>query len=274
MKIRQIVEWLNGIAPFESAEAFDNVGLLMGDGEKEVHTVLFGMDVTEALAAQAIELGTELIITHHPFIFHALKRIDYSGPQGRTLCMLAQHQIGVIAAHTNWDKAPGGVGDALAAALELKNVVSADDYVRVGELPAPLSPDSLSQYICEKLHIIPRCYPTCDQPITRIAVAGGAYGEGYPAAIAFGAQAYIVGEAAHHEILDACARGLTLYDAGHYATELPGVHALYQRFLADSQQASWSVSAHLHDKAPYAGAILACLSGVLTNHKEVPHGTD
>ena len=257
MKVKQVVEWLNALAPFESAEGFDNVGLLMGDPDAEVKTVLFGMDVTTALAKEADELGAELIITHHPFIFHALKRIDYTAPQGHTLSVLAGKQVSVIAAHTNWDKAPGGVGDSLAQALGLQDVISADDYVRVGTLPSALSAKELSGLIAEKLCFVPRCYPASDEPISRVAVAGGAYGEGYRLAAAAGAQAYVVGEAAHHELLDASERGLTMYDAGHYATEFPGVRALYQRFLTDAQRNGWNVSTHLHQKAPFAGAILA-----------------
>ena len=257
MKVRQVVEWLNAIAPFDSAEGFDNVGLLMGDPEAEVNTVLFGMDVTQALAEEARHLKADLIITHHPFIFHALKRIDYTAPQGRTLCELAARQVAVIAAHTNWDKASGGVGDSLASALELHDVTSADDYVRVGTLPSPMTCDELTDFIREKLGLSPRCYPADGKTISCVAVAGGAYGEGYRIAKAAGAEAYVVGEAAHHELLDAFERGLTMYDAGHYATEFPGVRSLYQRFLTDAQQNGWSVSAHLHQKAPFAGAIHA-----------------
>lgn len=257
MKVAQIVDWLNEIAPFDTAEGFDNVGLLLGDPTAQVHTVLFGMDLTEAMALEAERLGAELIITHHPFIFHALKRIDYTGPQGRTLCLLMQRRVNVIAAHTNWDQALGGVSDSLAGALGLRDVTPVDPYMRIGSLPSPLSPDALTDQIRRTLHVVPRCYPASDRPITRVAVAGGAYGEGYPAAIAAGADAYVVGEIAHHEILDACARGLTVYDAGHYPTELPGVMALYQRFLADALAASWPVQAHLHTQAPFPGAFPA-----------------
>lgn len=257
VKVQQIIDWINAFAPFDSAEGFDNVGLLMGDMNAEMHKVLFGMDITEALVCEAVELGTELIISHHPFIFHALKRIDYTGPQGRTLCLLAQHRISVIAAHTNYDKAPGGISDALAKVLGLQDVESADDYVRVGTLPYPMTVSQLGTHVRELLHIGPRCYPTSDELITRAAVAGGAYGEGYEAALAAGAQAFVVGEIAHHEILDATARGLTILDAGHYATERPGVAALYGRFLADAAQSQWDVEAHLHQQAPYAGALLA-----------------
>ena len=257
MKVKEVLDWLNALAPFESAEGFDNVGLLMGDREAEVHTVLFGMDITDAMADEAIKTGAELIITHHPFIFHALKRIDYTGPQGRTLCRLAEKRISVIAAHTNWDKAAGGVGDSLARALELQDVTAADDYVRAGTLPSPMPLNAFEAHVRAKLHIDARFYPASEEAITRVAVAGGAYGEGYFAALAAGAQMFVVGEIAHHEILYASARGLSLCDAGHYATEWPGVTALYERFTADAKQNGWNANAHLHTTAPYAGAILA-----------------
>ena len=109
----------------------------------------------------------------------------------------------------------------------------------------------------EKLCAQIRCYPASDKPFSKVAVAGGAYGEGYELAIKAGADAYVVGEIAHHEILDACTRGLTILDAGHFATEWPGVQTLYQRFLADFASAGWHIQAHLHTKAPYAGAHLA-----------------
>lgn len=257
MKVSQILNWLNGFAPFDTAESFDNVGLLMGNPDAEVHCVVFGMDLTQQLAEEAIRLKAELIITHHPFIFRGLKRIDYMNPQGRTLCLLAQHGISVIAAHTNYDQASGGICDALAKAFSLSDVESPDPYVRVGSLPRPLNAEELTDLIRSVLHTNPRCYTASDRLISRLAVSGGAYGEGYEAAVAAGAQAYIVGEIKHHEILDACACGLTIFDAGHYPTELPGVKALYERFLADASASGWNTEAHLPPIAPYPGALLA-----------------
>ena len=257
MTVQQICDWLNGFAPFDTAEAFDNVGLLMGTPTAEVHAVVFGMDITEALVNEAITFGAELIISHHPFIFHALKRIDYHGPQGRTMQLLMKHNISVIAAHTNYDKAPGGICDSLAEQIGLQDVFSCDEYVRVGALSKPLSPSELSAHIRSTLHTEPRCFAASDELISRVAVSGGAYGEGYEAALSAGAQAYVVGEIAHHEILDAYARGITIYDAGHFPTEWPGVVSLYQRFLADAAISQWDVQAHLHQLVPYAGALLA-----------------
>ena len=114
MKVRDVLNWLDALAPFDSAEDFDNVGLLLGDADASVRGVTFGMDVTEALVDDALAHGDELIVTHHPFIFHALKRINYNEPQGRALLKLTANRLCVIAAHTNWDKAPGGINDSLA----------------------------------------------------------------------------------------------------------------------------------------------------------------
>lgn len=257
MKVRDVLSWLDGLAPFDSAEDFDNVGLLLGDAETSVSGVTFGMDVTEALVDEALKHGDRLIVAHHPFIFHALKRINYNDPQGRTLLKLTANRICVIAAHTNWDKAPGGVSDSLARALGLLDVSAPDDFLRLGSLPAPLSAAELGALIRQSLHIDARCYPASDAPIACVAVAGGAYGEGYALAASSGAQAFVVGEVRHHELLDACARGLTVYDAGHFPTELPGVMSLYERFLADATRAGWPVKAHLYFQPPYAGALLA-----------------
>ena len=257
VKVQQILDWLNDFAPFDSAEGFDNVGLLMGNPDADVHTVLFGMDITEAMVQEAIKRGAELIITHHPFIFRGIKRINYTGPQGRAMALLMQHGIHVIAAHTNYDKAPGGICDSLAEALGLQAVVSCDDYVRIGMLSTPLSPSEFTEQIRQALHVDARCFFAQDKPIFRVAVSGGAYGEGYEMALVAGADAYVVGEIGYHEVADATAQGLIVYDAGHFATELPGVINLYKRFLSDAAAAGWSVQAHLYDKAPFEGAILA-----------------
>ena len=157
MKVKDVLGWLDGLAPFDSAEDFDNVGLLLGDEEATVRGVTFGMDVTEALVDEALAHGDGLIVTHHPFIFHALKRINYHEPQGRTLLKLTANRVCVIAAHTNWDKAPGGISDSLAQALGLTDVSAPDEFLRLGTLSAPLSPEAVGALIRRSLHIDARC---------------------------------------------------------------------------------------------------------------------
>lgn len=252
--VKDVADWLNGFAPFESAEDFDNVGLLAGDPAAEVHSVLFGLDATPELVAEAVQTGAELVVTHHPLIFHPLRRIDYSSPQGRAIVSLVKNGVSLIAAHTNWDKAVGGVCDALADALGLQNAQRADDFLRLGRLPSPLNREGMTRLIQTKLYVVPKVYGDGDR-FSAVAVAGGAYGEAATEALLRGAQAYVVGEIRHHELLDACARGLTVFEAGHYATEAPGIAALYQRFLQDAAAASWQVSARLFDSVPYLGAL-------------------
>lgn len=257
MKVRDVWQWINERAPFDSAESFDNVGLMMGDMDAPCQTILFALDATEDVTDEAIRLGAELIVTHHPFIFHGIKCIDYTGPQGRVLCKLTQNRISVLSAHTNWDKAPGGVSDALAQTLGLENVIRCDEFLRLGHLPSAVSAEDFALLVQERLLVQPRVFAAKGKSIQHVAVAGGAYGEAEEMAAGFGADAFVVGEIRHHEILDACARGLAVYDAGHFHTELPGIRALYERFSADAHLNGWPVQTHLHCNAPYPGVLPA-----------------
>lgn len=254
LTVQTIYDWLNALAPFDTAEDFDNAGLLIGDPAAVVHTVLFGLDATPELAAQAVAMGAELVITHHPLIFSPLRRIDYTSPQGQAIATLVSHRLNLLSAHTNWDKAVGGVSDALAEAIGLCGSQAVDSYIRLGRLPEPMTADGLAQLVAQRLNNPPRTFGCATGLISAVAVAGGAYGEGAAIAHAAGAQAYITGEVKHHELLDACGRGLVICDAGHYATEAPGIRALYQRFLAQAAEAGWSVTAQLYDTAPIRGA--------------------
>ena len=113
--IDEIYRYLNEIAPFSTAMDFDNAGFLVGDGKTEVTKALVTLDITAQSVRQAREKGAQLIVSHHPVIFHPLKRLlSNSVPY-----LLAKEGIGAICAHTNLDMAPGGVNDCLAAALEL-----------------------------------------------------------------------------------------------------------------------------------------------------------
>lgn len=110
---------LEKMAPLSLAEAWDNVGLLVGSPENPVKTALLTLDVTAPVIEEAVILGAELIITHHPFPFHAMKAVRTDTHGGAMLSLLLKNNISVYAAHTNLDAATGGVNDALAEALGL-----------------------------------------------------------------------------------------------------------------------------------------------------------
>ncbi|MBO5500881.1 MAG: Nif3-like dinuclear metal center hexameric protein [Clostridia bacterium] len=245
--------WLDSIAPFETAEGFDNVGLLIGDKAAPVSKVIFTLDLSEKTVDEAIAFGAELIITHHPIIFSPLRRIHYDTPFGRMLVKLTGAGISVIAAHTNWDKAPGGVGDTLAKLLALQNITPLDDYVRLGELATPILASEFAALLTKALNFAPRWYGE-DKLLRKVAVAGGSYGEGYELALEAGADAFVTGEIKHHEILDAIAQGLIIYDGGHHATEHPAMPTMQVLFADICKQNGWQVETRLSMAPPFAGA--------------------
>lgn len=252
--VQELYCWLDGLAPFATAESFDNVGLLLGDSKKEVRKVFFSLDASLSNVEEAISFGADLMITHHPLIFRPLRRIDYTSPAGRALCRLVSAGVGLISAHTNWDRAAGGVSDALAERLELTGISPVDDFARIGVLPRPMTAGELKAHIAEKLDMEPRMFCGTDKLIRNVAVAGGSYGEGAALACEKGADAYVTGEIGYHEILDLNGLGLTLYQAGHFATERPGIAALYKRFLEAASLAGWQTEARLSTAVPFEGS--------------------
>lgn len=115
MKIKDILREVEGFAPLALAMSWDNVGLLIGDANREVSKALTCLDVDENAVDKAIEIGTELIVSHHPLIFRPINRIN-----NPLLLKLIEHKIAVISLHTNLDVAPKSVNHVLADTLGLR----------------------------------------------------------------------------------------------------------------------------------------------------------
>lgn len=227
MKIQDIHAFLDQKAPFATAEDWDNPGLLVGDPAAPVTTVVVALDATPAALEAARQAGAELLLTHHPVIFHPLKVLT----PAHIPYQAAAAGIAVLSAHTNLDKAAGGVNDTLAARLGLTDVHPGPDGMsRIGVLPEQTDARRFAAAVGEALHTAVRVNGS--RPVRRVAVCGGSGGEFLPA-LAAEADAYVTGEARHHEWLLAEQRGLTLLEAGHYATEVPVVDTLC-RWLTDA----------------------------------------
>ena len=225
VKAEQILALLDNIAPFALAEEWDNVGLLAGSRETEVKTVLCALDLTEKVLDEALEIGAQMIVTHHPILFRARRNLCADDAEGRLLVRLAGSRLAMAAMHTNFDNAHPGVNDALAAALGMQSVESAAHGMCVGELPE-MTLDKLTSLVSGRLGGCVRAYGEKRKVVHRIAVLGGA-GEDFASdARALGADAYITGETAYHKALSAVDEGLCVLEAGHAATENPGVDAL------------------------------------------------
>ena len=225
--VQSIYEFLDSFAPFDTAEEFDNVGLLLGDPDTEVKHCLIALDVTESVIDEAVEHGCNLIVSHHPVIFHPLRAVE----SGSLVARLIRAGISVISAHTNLDKAPGGVNDALAAALGLQDVQSfegSDGMGRIGTLPEECEPDAFAHLVKESLSAAGVRYVGGRRPVKTVAVLGGGGEFALQAALDAGADALVTGEAKHHVLLEADAKGATFIDAGHFDTENVVCPALQQ----------------------------------------------
>ena len=220
--VAQILECLNEMAPFAAAEEWDNAGLLAGRPDAPVECILCALDLSEAVVAEAISNGAKLIVTHHPILFRGRKNLREDDPEGRLLCALIRAEVALIAMHTNYDNARPGVNDALAEALELKNVVALESGMRMGTTDAGTL-GAFARRAQARLMGPVRRYGGDETPIRRVAVLGGAGEDFVEVARLAGADAYLTGEMAYHKALDAVAGGICVLEAGHAATERPGI---------------------------------------------------
>ncbi|MCK5839469.1 MAG: Nif3-like dinuclear metal center hexameric protein, partial [Bacteroidales bacterium] len=122
MKLKEIITIIEEEAPLMLQESYDNAGLLLGSGDKNIRKVLICLDVTEPVIDEAIDKGCNLIISHHPLIFKAIKRINPDAPVERILVRAIKHDIAIYAAHTNLDNVIGGVSGFVARKLGLMDV--------------------------------------------------------------------------------------------------------------------------------------------------------
>ena len=223
--VGDVYAWLDSIAPFETAEGFDNVGLLIGEKSAPVTKAIFTLDLSEKTVDEAIAFGAELIITHHPIIFSPLRRIHYDTPFGRMLVKLTGAGISVIAAHTNWDAAQGGVNDVLAGLFGLSSVENFGGVGRMGTC-TDCSPDEFARRVKKALGITAVQLESSGVLVNKVAVVGGSGGDFVGAAAAAGCQMLVTGECKHHEALLARRLGISVISAGHYETENPSMYYL------------------------------------------------
>ncbi len=228
MKCYEIIDKLEALSPTEFAEEWDNIGLLAGRRDKEVRTVYIALDATDAVIGEAVRLGADLLLTHHPLIFKKMSRVNTDDFIGRRVCELIRNDISYYAMHTNFDVM--GMADAAADELSLKDrrvldVTYEDDISkegcgRVGELKDSMRVEALAGLVKEKFHVPNvRVFGDLDSPVRTVAVMPGSGGGFIQDALVAGADAMITGDVGHHEGIDAVAQGLAVIDAGHYGIE-------------------------------------------------------
>lgn len=218
--VSDIEKLVGEIAPFELAEEWDNVGLLFGCRNAEVTRVVVALDLTQKAVDQAKALGAQLIVTHHPIMFSAVKRVTDETREGRLMLDMGRAGISHIAAHTNLDAAKGGVNDTLMRVMGAENV-RGEGFVRAGDVAEGTTFGQLCARAQKKLHASVRAFGNADTLVHVLGCCSGAGGSEIGDALALGADCFITGEMRHHEALDALDKGCCIIEAGHFETENP-----------------------------------------------------
>ena len=230
-KVINVCQCIDAFAPFKIQEDLDNAGFLVGRRHQEVTKILVSLDITREVVEEAVQLGAQLIVAHHPVIFHPVKWITDGTPTGEILLALIEHRIAAICAHTNLDAARGGVNDCLAEALELTGIgqlhqAGVDEkgrpygIGRVGTVHrSGLSAREYAAFVKERVNAANVRFVGGGKPVQRVAVGGGACGSMLEDVVAQGCDTFVTADLKYNQFLDAKALGLNLLDAGHFSTE-------------------------------------------------------
>ena len=222
-QLAEVVEALEGMYPPSLAEPWDAVGLVCGDPTATVSKVLFAVDPVEVVAEEAIDLGCQLLVTHHPLYLGGTTSVAADTPKGRVVHRLISSRCALLVAHTNADRATGGVNDALAALFGLHDPLPLDGLGRIGDLPEPMTLAALTGRAAAVLPPTAWGVRAAGNPeglVRRLAVCGGAGDDLMAAAHAAGADAFLTSDLRHHRSSER-PEGLALLDAAHWATEWP-----------------------------------------------------
>lgn len=252
VRVKDILNNLETKAPFQLAESWDNVGLLIGNPDQLVTGVIAGLDPTNDLVDEAIRTGCNTIVTHHPVIFKPLASINTSTPEGMLLQKTLSNNIAVIGCHTNFDSAEEGVSDVLAARLGLKDLKplistpGAPDGTglgRIGNYKQPVGSDEFKKLVLSALELSSVSLTTpLPDTITTVAVCGGSGSEFAQTALQQGADIYLSAEIKHSTAIWARENNFCVIEGTHYATEKPAVALLVTRLQQANETKGWNIN--------------------------------
>ena len=202
--VNDIIKVMDGIAPPNLAEPWDNVGLLVGRSSNTVKKLMVALDVSPEVVEQAVEHKVQMLVTHHPVIFDPIKKMTDRSWLHKLLLDCAENKIAVYSAHTSLDSVLGGVNDVLAEKIGLLHT----------EVLVPAAGGEAGLGRVGSLHV---------------AVCGGAGAEFIDEALAAGADTFVTGDVKYHTAQNAVYSGLNIIDATHQGTELPMINTLADR---------------------------------------------
>ncbi len=226
VNLKTITDFLDTVAPPALCEDYDNVGLLVGDRNKGIESVLITLDVDMHVAEEAKEKNIDLIISHHPLIFKALDRITTEDAGQRTVLSLASNDIALFSMHTNFDSVSLGLGDLfLDTIAETKNRTPVegegkDGIGRIAELSNPTCLSDLLETV-KKAFSLPSVRYIGDEnkAVSKLAVVNGGGAEYVSIAKELGADCFISGDFKYHQARFAYENEIAAIEVPHYSAE-------------------------------------------------------
>ncbi len=240
LKCKDIASAIEKLAPKNLAYDWDNVGLLCGDEEQSVSKILLTLDLDIGVVNEAIALGAQMIVAHHPIMFEPVNKITEQTPTGRLLRALIKNNISYYAAHTNLDIAKGGLNDLLAKKLCLNDVCvleytnnEGEGIGRIGSTQKPITLGELANQIKQTLGVnFLRYSGDTDAYISRIALNTGGGASLIGAALDAKADVFITGDYKYSQIRHCVENAMNIIDVGHYDTEFI-VCELFESYLSE-----------------------------------------
>lgn len=267
MKVHEIVQVLEGVAPKAFAESWDKVGHLIGEEKAPVSRILLALDVTSDVLTLAKRLGSEMLLVHHPLIFSPLPRLKTCDPNQKLVMECVRMGLQVVALHTNWDACLGGVSDALCQQLGLQAVETFQPlapqlqdlqnrlleqpllaeflseelpnlpdlqagYGRIARIDKELHAKAFLRQVCDLLQIPGALFNfDKDKSYRRILLWGGSFdGELIPLCRQKEVDCVVCGEMKHHEMVALAEMGIHVLVVGHDSSERPALFP-FQRYL-------------------------------------------
>ncbi len=236
MNVNSIINLLNNEIKLKTHESWDNSGLQIGSIESNINKIMLTLDLSLEAAEHAHKEYVDLIITHHPFFFSSIKKIDTDTYDGKIIKMLIANNINLYSMHTSYDMAEKGVNYDLARKLNIDNYqvlhpinIDKSGYGGIGEIE-PVNIRDYAQFVKEALeleHVKLYC-DNEEKVVKKVAFCGGAGSEFIEDAINLKADLYITGDIKYHQAQTAIKNNLCIIDAGHYNTEVGSMETLIE----------------------------------------------
>lgn len=250
--VSDLIGVIEDIAPLCLAESWDNVGLQVGGMDQPVNKVLIALDPSPEVVSDACAQGVDMLVTHHPLIFHPVTSVSLDVYPGNVIADAVRHRLAIYAAHTNLDSCAGGINDLLAERLNLFNVkvlkaAKSDSYSdaglgRTGNLERPIKLKKFVGNIMEALHLESvRVAGNPDAVIKDVCICCGSGSGLLKEFLACGAQVYVSGDLHYHDGRIAEMERKSLVDIGHFHSEHLIVEALAAILKEHSKNNGWDL---------------------------------